>query len=467
MKNGIFREDDRLVYYKDDFPCHAGAVEIDGDIYYVGRNGKVAVGQHIVHKEMSNGLLKRGTYTFDEEGKLIEGSYIPAKRITDDTKNTKGKKHRSGHKSHKFRLSKKTLGIVAGVLAGVLVLFCCAKIVDSVKGNYMGETPNAEQGGVYLSEFDEPVSLSTVVAQKVYKNEVSMAQLGKSNPYRPLSFGYQLNGSDGVLAISEHTDMSQSKTYIMSKFDTELEIDNLKTGTTYYYCVQVGEDVYNGSFETAEGIRFINIPGGENTRDIGGYKTRNGKTVKQGMIIRGTELDGLVEASYYLPEDKAEKVVRELGVVYDMDLRHRSVAYEGYTSALGDDVRHKFYDGPAYLSVFSVEEKDEVYEIFADLAKRENYPMYMHCTYGADRTGTVVYLLQGLLGVSEEDMLKEFQLTGFYNGDYADSTRMDSVMEKIQKFPGETTSAKIEYFLINEIGLEKSQINSIKSILLE
>ena len=93
--------------------------------------------------------------------------------------------------------------------------------------------------------------------------------------------------------------------------------------------------------------------------------------------------------------------------------------------------------------------------------------MYMHCTYGADRTGAVVYLLQGLLGVSEEDMLKEFQLTGIYNYDYATSNRMQVVIDKVNTFPGKTTAEKIEYWLVNEIGITEDQIASIRNILVE
>ena len=40
--------------------------------------------------------------------------------------------------------------------------------------------------------------------------------------------------------------------------------------------------------------------------------------------------------------------------------------------------------------------------------------LYFHCTIGTDRTGTIAYFLEGLLGVSEEDRVEDYELTYFY-----------------------------------------------------
>ena len=60
---------------------------------------------------------------------------------------------------------------------------------------------------------------------------------------------------------------------------------------------------------------------------------------------------------------------------------------------------------------FDANNKNAIKQIFAMLADKNNYPIYFHCNAGADRTGTLALLINGLLGVDEQSLIKDYELT--------------------------------------------------------
>ena len=460
MKNGLINENGILRYYKDDEPVHAGVIKDNDAIYYIGKDGIAVTGKHIIHYEMTNGLLERGTYTFGEDGKMIDGSYIPPKK----------KKRKFNLKRQIKRwLKKKTHKKICSFMIAITLLLLCATIIlDNIDISIDPNHDVAQQNGeIELPTFTNDVYLCSKGAQSLYYGEVTVTEAARyGSPYVPFIFEYNLKGSDGLLMLSENEDMSGSLEFFMSKNRHSLLIDNLKTSTKYYYTVIVNGKKYNGIFQTARSTRFIDIDGIYNTRDIGGYINLDGKTIKQGMIIRGTELDGLVEYGYRLTE-AGKQTIQSFGFVYDMDLRAESIFMGTYVSPIGSEVRHKFYTAPQYGQIFSSAYKQSLRQIFFDMANPANYPMYMHCSYGQDRTGTIVFLLQGVLNVSEEQMIREYQMTGFHVSSFSESNRMEIIIDGLSSQDGDTLQEKIVNFLINDIGVTQEEIDSIRNILLQ
>jgi hypothetical protein len=357
----------------------------------------------------------------------------------------------------------------------LMALLAAILLVAAVCGVEAGKNsdPVTQNSGQYeesnikvkLPKYTEDVLLCSKAAKLEYDGELALkTAVEAGNPYRPFVFEYSLINCSGTLFVGEQEDFSDAKQYVLPESEQQVEIHNLKVDTTYYYKVIAGGQEYLGDFHTATSTRFVYIPGLVNTRDIGGNTTLDGKKVKQGLLIRGVELDGLVNASYFIPEEELEAVQDQFGFAYDLDLRQPGVYSGAYVSRLG--IPHDFYASPQYGEIFAEIWQENLRSIFSALADSKKYPMYLHCTWGQDRTGTIIFLLQGILNISEEDMIREYQLTGYVNPAIREKN-MSVIASGLKPYEGNTLQEKIITFLTTEIGVTEAEIASIRSVFLE
>ena len=199
------------------------------------------------------------------------------------------------------------------------------------------------------------------------------------------------------MEVSETSDFEKSAVYQTA--EASISLTNLKIAQKYFVRIN-GEDT--GYFETEdEKYRFIKIDGLLNVRDIGGINA------KQGMVYRGSELFG---ERYNITDRGRDTFCRELGIKTELNVRN-DLDIQRPHSLGGESVAYVLLACRPYAEIFREHNRERYRIIFDFLAKEENYPIYIHCSAGADRTGTLVLFLRALLGESEEDIFTEYELT--------------------------------------------------------
>ncbi len=318
-----------------------------------------------------------------------------------------------------------------------------------------------------------------------------LSEYGASNyDYQTIEFDWTYDGSSEVtITLSENADFS-NPTVLVTRTST-VTTTALVPGKTYYWKAvgNVTDNIIGGGKIKVKDtpVRWIKIDGTGNVRDMGGWKTESGKTVKYEMLYRGQALDNVSSTGI--------STIKQLGFKTEIDIRS-SKNDRNPPSVSG--MKYVFLSTTAqYDNIFSSNAtyKEEVIsnykKIFELLSNESNYPIYTHCSAGADRTGTYAFILNGLLGVSYEDLTRDFELTSFSssgkrwrgNGDGGTFAANDlemkvdgnyvawgvlykEMMETYGTGDGKLSSA-IERFLITYVGVPKTQIDSFKSIMLE
>lgn len=106
-------------------------------------------------------------------------------------------------------------------------------------------------------------------------------------------------------------------------------------------------------------------------------------------------------------------------------------------------------------------------KIFREFADEKNYPVLFHCSGGRDRTGTVAFLLNGLLGVSEDDLCRDWEATAFGDSALSFGTdRIQRLLDYLHTQAGRDVNAQIESY-VKSCGVSDAEIAAFRAIMLE
>lgn len=300
---------------------------------------------------------------------------------------------------------------------------------------------------------------------------------------------------------------------------TAAKIKNLLSDTTYYWRTFDVQDcsatpLEEGSFKTCNHLpRFIDIDDISttkyvtNVRDMGGYESYlEGYTkVKEGYIYRSGRMSGSTNGtgasvpnqkpvedsgapSMLMSEAGYNMLMKTLGMKGEIDLRN-DVCKQNSDGSLyvENGNRDKYPDiipglNVCVAGIFAEKSAllqdldymgltsgyEQIKKVFKFYAQPQNYPNFVHCYIGTDRTGCMCYLLECLLGVSNEDMYRDYLWSNFglINGT-RDLNAIKTYERKLLSYGKDTMAENCEAFLTSStIGLTKQEIQTIRDTLL-
>lgn len=221
----------------------------------------------------------------------------------------------------------------------------------------------------------------------------------------------------------------------------------------------------------------------ENMRELGGYRTRDGKIIKNNLLIRSN-----------LPKKLSNKAISDLvdkNITTIIDLRND----EEVKKCSGIFVTNKLFnyhrikikgdgklpDSPetvldSYIEM--LEGKEEINKIFSIISNSKGGILY-YCNAGKDRTGVISALILKLLDVDDKDIVIDYIASGVYLKEMLDEFSSSSEIERIKDIitpKAETMFGILEYIkdhydgilnYLNSCGVLAEELEFIKSKYLE
>ena len=280
--------------------------------------------------------------------------------------------------------------------------------------------------------------------------------------------------------ISTNSDMSSAESYVT--FENSITLKYLFMGYDYYYQISakyedklIKSRIFEFSTEYLPRTVFVdeNV---SNTRDFGGYYVDNGtKRVKQGIAYRGGALEEITEAGKRV-------MLVDLGIKTDLDLRKDGSTHLG-RSPISPDINYVEVGGPWYVHQYGngidmPSYREALLTEIRLFANADNFPIYVHCSLGRDRTGTICFLINALLGVGEQDLFRDYEISSMARTgkskdnpssepSYMTGVVFQYLYDYIKNFQsGKTLQENAEAFMLS-IGITESEISAIRKNMLE
>lgn len=213
-----------------------------------------------------------------------------------------------------------------------------------------------------------------------------------------------------------------------------------------------------GKFYTTGRVRMLRVEGMTNVRDFGGWHTSFGKTVAYGRLFRGSCADAITEMAL-------NDFVRNEHITADLDLRGKPLETSPMWSP--DDVEFYCTNNARYVTALtngtSALAKD--LNIIANVL-RKGGNLFLHCNHGTNRAGTLSFFIEGILGLSEADLRRDYELSSFAYGKVG--TRIyGEMLPMIRSYGREGDDlTQCFYNYARSIGVAENTLDTIRCVML-
>ena len=296
--------------------------------------------------------------------------------------------------------------------------------------------------------------------------------------------------------------ISDGRTFLWTQIDkgTSIKVKNLEIGFDYEWTAMdhAAKPLGGGRFTVADvPPRVMEVPFIDNMRDLGGWKGLGGKRVRQGRIYRSAYFDNCARfksgknyavtfSNAPLTEDEKTnyvagvRIVRDnytprvlfglLGMRTDLDIRSPHETHGLPCSPLGESVNFAKRPMLTYGAMKGESGKTAFAAAFRVLLDERNYPVVFHCAGGKDRTGALAFFANGILGVSLEDLRRDYEFTLLgtprKNVNYHREKMFDQFVKAVEACEGSTLTKKFESYF-RSCGFTDTDIAKFRAQMLE
>jgi protein-tyrosine phosphatase len=248
--------------------------------------------------------------------------------------------------------------------------------------------------------------------------------------------------------------------------------------------------------------RILDLDGAINLRELGGYHTTTGKTIKYNKLLRSGDISNLTS--------KTLKYLKKYGLKYVVDFRSmneqqmwpdiKADFYEVYPDPVyplkgnGEKLTNVLqqnndsYLGMIYQSVVLDQHAQQSYSLLFQLMldnTGKDQSLLFHCAAGKDRTGVAAILVLKALEVDTETIVQDYLLTNLM---YEDSATIEKILNdknanqvrnKMNMTKGDVESitsvfdaiehyyGTFDNYLNNALGIDSEALKTLRNIYLE